>query len=118
MGKWGGAGVLFRCSRRQTFGNGRIGEIRPLILWGLGGLFCEAFCNTVDQLVGVVEHPLGVDREAALEEQVVVDLTQLLPEFRVADRFGLLAASKAEEGGAGRPESKRNSRALVHATFS
>ena len=72
----------------------------------------------MDEAVGVVEHPLSVDREAPLDEQVVVDLTELDPEVSIADRFSLAAASKAQQGGAGRPESKRNSRALVHATFS
>ncbi len=31
------------CYPSHTLWNGRIGEIRPLILWGLGGLFFEAF---------------------------------------------------------------------------
>ena len=65
------------CLLTHTFRNGRIVEILPLMLWGLGGLLCEVFCNTVDELVGVVQHALGADPEAALDEQVVMDLVQL-----------------------------------------
>lgn len=33
-------------SKTHTFWDSRIGEIRPLILWGLGGRFFEAFWNS------------------------------------------------------------------------
>ena len=98
--------------------DGRIVEIRPLILWGLGRLLFEGFCNTVDEAVGVVDDPLGVDREPALDEEVIVDLAQLLPDLGVAELLGIVAAGNAEQGDEGRPESKRNSSAFVHATFS
>ena len=45
-----------RCPRTHTLWNGRIGEIRPLILWGLGGLFFEGFCNSADVLVGIIQN--------------------------------------------------------------
>ncbi len=101
----------------HTLWNGRIGEIRPLIVRGLGGLFREGFCNTVDELVGVIENLLGVNGEATLQEEVVVDLTQPLLEVGVAGRGRLLTAGKTEQGGASRPKRKRNKRAF-HAGFS
>jgi hypothetical protein len=49
----------------------------------------------VDQAVGVTEDTLGVDREAALDEEVVVELAELLSKVSIADRFGLAPAGKA-----------------------
>ena len=37
-------------------------------LWGFGGLLCEAFYNSVDEAVGVMQE---VDRNPELVEQVV-----------------------------------------------
>jgi len=89
-----------------------------LILWGLGGLFFEGFCNSADAVVGVVEDLAGFDREPALDEEIVVDLAQLFPDLGVAELLGITAAGQTEQGGEGRPESERNSRRLVQATFS
>lgn len=33
------------CFWRYTFWDGRIGEIRPFVLWALGGAFQEPFCD-------------------------------------------------------------------------
>jgi len=41
-------------STTYTLWNGRIGEIRPFVLWYLGSSFFEAFCNSGDSLVGVI----------------------------------------------------------------
>ena len=42
-------------------------QIRPLILWELGGWFSDPFCHGADSLVGVVEH-------AALLAERLVDV--------------------------------------------
>ena len=108
--------VRLVCSVSHTFWNGRIEEIRPLILWGLRRLLSEGFCNSADAVVGVVEDLAGFDGEPALEEEIVVDLTQLFPDLGVAELLGIAAAGQTEQGGERRPESK--SRRLVQATFS
>ena len=41
--------------KTYTFWNGRIDEIRPLILLELGGAFREGFCNSENLLVGVID---------------------------------------------------------------
>ena len=85
--------------------------IRPLILWGLRGLFFQGFCNSADAVVGVVEDLAGFDREPALEEEIVMDLAQLFPDLGIAELLGIAAAGQKEQGGERRPESK--SRRLV-----
>jgi hypothetical protein len=72
----------------------------------------------VDHLVGIVEDPLGMDREPALEEEVVMDLPQPLFEVNLMERFGWMAADKTDGGDGGGAESEGNSRAFVQATFS
>jgi hypothetical protein len=49
-------------------------KIRPLIVLGLGGLFSEGFCDTVDEAAGVVEEAARVIDCNALDLQVGVDL--------------------------------------------
>lgn len=68
--------------------------------------------------MSVVEHLLGADRESALQEQVVVDLAELPTEVGVADRVRPALTDEAEQGGTGRPESKRNSTGFVQTGFS
>jgi hypothetical protein len=43
------------CISIYTFWYGRIDEIRPLILLGLGGAFLEGFCHSRHLLVDVVD---------------------------------------------------------------
>jgi hypothetical protein len=68
------------CIRSHTFWNGQIGEIRPLIQWGLPGLFSRVFV-TPDEAVCVFNDTAGLARTGA--EQVLV--AELSPEFSVAD---------------------------------
>jgi hypothetical protein len=77
-------GLVIRgcCTRRDTFWNGQIGEIRPLIQWGLPGLFSRVFV-TPDEAVSVFNDTAGLARTGA--EEVLVELAELFPEFSVAD---------------------------------
>ena len=88
------------------------------MLLGLGGLFFEGFCNTVDEAVGIVEDPPGADREAALDEQVLMDLGQLPLKVGMADAVRPAQPGQAEQGDTGGAEGKGNSRGFVHAGFS
>jgi len=72
----------------------------------------------MDELVSVVQNLLVMDGEAALQEEVVMDLTQPGLEVRVAGRAWLLTAGEADQGSTGRPESESNSRAFVQEMFS
>jgi hypothetical protein len=45
----------FSCFSSYTFCHGRIGEIRPLILLGLGRPSLEGFCHSHHLLVDVVD---------------------------------------------------------------
>jgi hypothetical protein len=60
--------------RNHTFWNGQIGEIRPLIQWGLPGLFSRVFV-TPDQAVSVFNDTAGLARTGA--EEVLVELAEL-----------------------------------------
>jgi hypothetical protein len=51
--------------------------IRPLILWGLGGLFFEGFCNSPDHLVEVAEDAADLAELALLEQHGGVRLRKL-----------------------------------------
>jgi hypothetical protein len=73
---------------------------------------------TLDEAVGVVEDPPGADREAALDEQVPMDLGQLPLKVGMADAVRPVQPGQAEQGDTGRAESKGNSRGFVHAGFS
>ena len=88
------------------------------MLWGLGGLLFEGFCNTVDEAVGIVEDPPGADREAALDEQVLMDLGQLPLKIGMADAVRPAQPGQAEQRDTGGAEGKRNSRGFVQAGFS
>src|SRR3954471_17146893 len=47
--------IGFCCPGRYSFCDGRIGEIRPLILFDLRGASLEGFCDSQDVLVDVVQ---------------------------------------------------------------
>ena len=48
--------ILLDCDLIHTFSDGRIGQIRPLILLGLRGVFFDPFCYSADALVDVVDY--------------------------------------------------------------
>ena len=49
-------GIVSKISARtHTFWHGRIGKIRPFVLWDLRGVFLEAFCHGDNALVDVID---------------------------------------------------------------
>ena len=82
-------------STTYRFVNGRIGEIRPFILLGLGGVFFQAFLNSVNSFVDVVDDmalaleflfQLRCSRLGILEllSKVVVDFLDILADSGLA----------------------------------
>src|SRR3954447_11892704 len=89
------------CIARYRFCDGRIGEIRPLILSNLGGGILEGFCDSQDVLVDVVQ-------DAALVLQFPVQrpvgnraLLKLIAEFFIGLLEALAMASKVSAEFAG-----------------
>jgi hypothetical protein len=70
------------CIRTDTFWSGQIGEIPPLIQWGLPGLFPRVFAAP-DEAVSVFDDTAGLVRTGA--GKVLVESAELFPEFSVAD---------------------------------
>ncbi|WP_204101551.1 hypothetical protein, partial [Occallatibacter savannae] len=111
-----------------TFWHGRIGEIRPLILLGLGRAFLEGFCHTDNLLVDVVDDTslaAHFVEERFLEGTVLVEFTsQVLVDLLKASTVTIAVAEGRadEEAGHSReqhPERYEVScRFLDHATLS
>ena len=110
----------------HTLWNRPEGEIRPLILWGLGGAIFEAFCNAPDHLVEVVENATDLPELALLEEQSGLWLRKLTA--KGVELFDALtvAADQVADGPAGdqadagrhRHAEEGHSYMLVHADCS
>src|SRR5246127_1450857 len=113
------------CYTTHTLWNRPDREIRPLILWGLGGAIFEAFCNAPDHLVEVVEGAADLPELALLEEHGGVRLGQLTAKgIELLDALAIAAHQVAEGPAGGEGNGGREHRAeqgcgvVVHADFS